>query len=172
MKSRLLTDVIYQINRRLGIDITDRGRRQYNVFGRTIFLKIATEYYGGTLKEVASYVNRDHATYIHHKKMFKELEKMPIHHKVYLEVCKHVRHSYKDYEGYENALVTENDNLLDVKLLKLELEVERLRDDNHRMKKLLESYDTLEDHEIKYRSLTTEKQLLFKARVNPILKMI
>ena len=87
-------------------------------------------------------------------------------------MCKHVRHSYKDYEGYENALVTENDNLLDVKLLKLELEVERLRDDNHRMKKLLESYDTLEDHEIKYRSLATEKQLLFKTRVNPILKMI
>ena len=167
----MITKLIDYINDYAGIDIRDKCRDSRHVFSRTVYFRIATEYIPETLFNVASSVNRNHATAIHARKMFKEIENYSVYSNMYNDAC-----AYMDFidgmalEEY-NTMVESQKAALAEQIAKLN-DVIRMQNDKLKQQQQLLDKIGVEEHEVKYRDLPTEKKYVFKERVNAILKMI
>lgn len=167
----MISRLIDYINEYAGIDITDKCRQRHYVLSRTVYFKIAAEYIPDTLDNIASAVNRDHSTAIHAKKIFHEIEMYSTYKSMYNDACAYMDfidgvalQEYKDKIESDRAFLGEQ-------IAKLNDVIRNQRETLLRQKKLLDDIG-LEDHEIQYRDLPSEKKYIFKERVNAILKMI
>ena len=167
----MISKLIEYLNEYAGIDITDKCRQRHYVLSRTVYFKIASEYIPDTLANVASAVNRDHATALHAKKIFHEIEMYSTYNNMYNDACAYMDfidgvslQEYKDKIEGDRAFLAEQ-------IAKLNDVIRNQRETLLRQKELLDKIG-LEDHEIRYRDLPSEKKYIFKERVNAILKMI
>lgn len=167
----MISRLIEYINDYAGIDISDKCRKSHYVFSRTVYFRIAAEYIPDTLINIASAVNRDHSTAIHARNMFKEIEKYKIYTNMYNDAC-----AYMDFvdgialEEYKNKVESDK-AVLAQQIVKLNDVIRNQRQTIEEQNKLLDKAG-LEEHEVKYRDLPSEKKYVFKERVNAILKMI
>jgi predicted nucleic acid-binding Zn-ribbon protein len=167
----MINRLIEYLNDYAGINITDKYRGSHYVFSRTVYFRIAAEYIPETLSNIASAVNRDHSTAIHARKLFKEIENYSVYKNMYNDA-----RAYMDF--IEESTVKEHKDNVESSINALAEQVARLNDiitvQNDKLKKQEELLDEigLEEHEVKYRDLPSEKQYVFKERVNAILKMI
>ena len=86
----MITKLIDYINDYAGIDIRDKCRDSRHVFSRTVYFRIEEEYIPDTLFNVASSVNRNHATAIYARKMFKEIENYSVYSNIYNDACAYI----------------------------------------------------------------------------------
>jgi hypothetical protein len=167
----MISRLIEYINDYAGIDIRHNSRKSHYVFSRATYFRIAAEYIPDTLSNVARAVNRDHATAIHARKLYSELERYNTYRNMYNDAC-----AYMDF--VEEATVQEHKENVESSIAAYAEQVARLNDvirmQNEKLKQQKELLDKigLEEHEIKYRDLPSEKKYVFKERVNAILKMI
>lgn len=171
-KNEIMIDKLIQyINDYAGIDISDKCRKSHYVFSRTVYFRIAAEYIPDTLANIASAVNRDHSTAIHARNMFKEIERYKVYKNMYNDACAYMDFidtveldEYKDKIESDKAFLAEQ-------IAKLNDVIRSQRQKLEEQEELLNKIG-LEDHEVKYRDLPSEKKYIFKERVNAILKMI
>ena len=167
----MISKLIEYINDYAGIDISDKCRKSHYVFSRTVYFRIAAEYIPDTLMNIASAVNRDHSTAIHARNMFKEIESYTVYANMYNDAC-----AYMEFvdgaalEEYNERLESQKAFLAE-QIAKLNDVIRNQREKLDEQKKLLDEVG-LEEHEVKYRDLPSEKKYVFKERVNAILKMI
>jgi hypothetical protein len=145
----MISKLIEYLNEYAGIDLSDKCRKRHYVFSRAVYFRIAAEYIPDTLHNVASAVNRDHATAIHARTMFKEIE---------------------DYKIYNEKIESQKAFLAE-QIAKLNDVIRSQKQKIDAQNRLLDKAG-LEDHEVRYRDLPSEKKYIFKERVNAILKMI
>ena len=167
----MISKLIEYLNEYAGIDLSDKCRKRHYVFSRAVYFRIAAEYIPDTLHNVASAVNRDHATAIHARTMFKEIEDYKIYKNMYNDAC-----AYMDFvDGV--ALEQYNEKIESQKAFLAE-QIAKLNDVIRSQKQTIDDQNRLldkaglEDHEVRYRNLPSEKKYIFKERVNAILKMI
>ena len=167
----MINKLIEYINDYAGIDISDKCRKSHYVFSRTVYFRIAAEYIPDTLMNIASAVNRDHSTAIHARNMFKEIERYKVYANMYNDAC-----AYMDFvdsvalEEYNERLESQKAFLAE-QIAKLNDVIRNQRQTIEEQNKLLDKAG-LEEHEVKYRDLPSEKKYIFKERVNAILKMV
>lgn len=167
----MISRLIEYINDYAGIDIRHKSRKSHYVFSRATYFRIAAEYIPDTLSNVARAVNRDHATAIHARKLYSELERYNTYRNMYNDAC-----AYMDF--VDGVALEEYNTLVESQKAALAEQIAKLNDvirmQNEKLKQQQELLDKigLEEHEVKYRDLPTEKKYVFKERVNAILKMI
>lgn len=167
----MISRLIDYINDYASIDIRHKSRKSHYVFSRATYFRIAAEYIPDTLSNVANAVNRDHSTAIHARKLYPELDRYNTYRNMYNDAC-----AYMDF--VEESTVQEHKENVESSLAAYAEQIAKLNDvirmQNQRLEqqqKLLDKIG-LEEHEVKYRDLPTEKKYVFKERVNAILKMI
>ena len=167
----MINKLIEYINDYAGIDISDKCRKSHYVFSRTVYFRIAAEYIPDTLMNIASAVNRDHSTAIHARNMFKEIERYKVYANMYNDACAYM-------EFVDGAALEEYNERLESQKAFLAEQIAKLNDVIRNQRQTIEEQNKLldkaglEEHEVKYRDLPSEKKYIFKERVNAILKMI
>ena len=167
----MINKLVEYINDYAGIDISHKSRKAHYVFSRTVYFRIAAEYIPDTLSNIASAVNRDHSTAIHARNMFKEIEGYTLYRNMYNDAC-----AYMDF--VDGAALEEYNERLESQKAYLAEQIAKLNDVIRSQKQMIDDQNKLldkaglEDHEVKYRDLPSEKKYIFKERVNAILKMI
>ena len=167
----MINKLIKYINDYAGIDISDKCRKSHYVFSRTVYFRIAAEYIPDTLMNIASAVNRDHSTAIHARNMFKEIERYKVYANMYNDACAYM-------EFVDGAALEEYNERLESQKAFLAEQIAKLNDVIRNQRQTIEEQNKLldkaglEEHEVKYRDLPSEKKYIFKERVNAILKMI
>jgi len=150
------------LDKKLGIDISDRKRSNEYVFARALYFKLCGIYTGLTLSNQAKIVNRDHSTAIHNNNnVIDYVLTVPMYKKIFIEACEVLDPMG---EMLEDAIITENNKAIARTISDLVDSVRKKQD------KILEM--ELEPHERAYRELPTEKQLIFRERAEAILRMI
>ena len=167
----VITRLIEYINSKSGVNISDKCRNSHYVFSRAVYFKIISEYVSCTLDVAASAVNRHHATAIHAKKLFDEIDSIPVYKRLYNDTCAYMKFiEEKSLKEHEEIIESSNAELIE--------EIEKLRriinDQKTRLDSQQEILDEigLEPHEVRYRKLSELKKDIFRTRVNAILKMI
>jgi len=150
------------LDKRLGIDISDKKRNNEYVFARALYFKLSGMYTGLSLAKQASVVNRDHSTAIHNNNNVVDyVLTIPLYKKIFIEACEVL-----DPMGEmpEDAIITENNKRIEQTISDLVACVRK------KQQKILEM--ELEPHERAYRELPADKRVIFRERAEAILKMI
>lgn len=171
-KDKLIIEKLVEyINDHSGVNIADKCKNTHYVFSRTVYFKIAFEYISSSLEVIAAGVNRHHATAIHARKLFDEIESIPAYKKMYDDACNYMKF-------IEGTTLKEHKEIVQSEKTELVKEIEILNriivDQNDKLQYQQEVLDEigLEPHEIRYRKLSEMKKDIFRTRVNAILKMI
>jgi hypothetical protein len=159
------------LDKKLGIDISDRKKSNEYVFARALYFKLCGIYAGLTLSNQAKIVNRDHSTAIYsNNNVIDYVLTVPMYKKIFIEACMVMQTGVSTEvldpmgEMLEDAIITENNKAIVRTISDLVDSVRKKQD------KILEM--ELEPHERAYRELPTEKQLIFRERAEAILRMI
>ncbi len=167
----VLTKLIEYINDYNGIDIRSRNRETHYVFCRAVYFKVAIRFVPATLTTIAAAVGRHHATAIHARSLFDEITSYSKYDKMYNNVCE-----YMSFIEERSILDKKKGDEIEIEFLMNKIKaIENLLDEKNILlssHKTLVDNSELEEHEIKYRGLPSEKKYIFKERVNAILKMI
>jgi hypothetical protein len=165
-----LIEIYKACNHVFKTDIAKRKRDSYHVMARACYFKCAFETVkDATLVEIASVVNRDHATALHAKKLlewqYESSERFQAH---YEQVLNKIELKEVNLEKLDDGRYKDYTSRLRQELTRLRIELQKTKKPVQ-----VVSYNVeLEPHEIKYRELPEEKKERYKVRVEAILKML
>ena len=169
-KTQKLKGLADFIIKRTDLDIRSSCRKFEYVMARVIYSKIARDVIGGIFQDIGDEINRNHATIIHSLKLFNEVERDIFYKKLY-EDCIEFIECYEDVIKFEDGKMSYKEMVLVERIIKLKAKfnAEKLIHKNN----LREAKRAkLEEHELKYRELSLEKQEVYRFRANAMLTMI
>lgn len=148
-----LKDLVNFISTVVGGDIRAQSRKQDMVYARAVFVKIAREEFGLTLTAIGRLLgDRTHATILNSEHLGSNLMGY-----------QYILDSALVWVEHNEELIVKGDPDAYVKLLSRR--VSKLKND-------MVAMSFLEDHELSYRKLPKDKQLIFKERVDPMIRML
>lgn len=135
-----------------GIDFRKNTRKRSYVYARSLYFKLARDYTSLSLKEIADFVNRDHATVIHNVN------------NVFPDACSFNSTIKLAYNRYANFKITGNLSFEDIDSLKIDND--RLRRTNN---EVLNIINTVDEHHYPI-LLERVKSIVYMLNLTPITK--